>query len=336
MTKSRQKKQQKQRTPEQSRLAILGLTTNLKQYLVGRDEVIDLLALCMTASEPMLLLGPPGTAKSDVLTKFSQAIGLGKGDYFEYMVTAFTEPSELLGPVDIKALRESGTYKRCLDGKLADATIVFLDEIFNGNSAILNTLLTVMNEKKIYDGGKPYRLDKLIGFFAATNQIPDREELAALKDRFLVKVELAPVQKKSFDDLVQAGVKNDLWAATQQRPWERAGEVSVADFVNVRNHVTKLLLDRYDKDPETARFPLEVHRTFRRLVFALTDSGVEISDREVVKLYRMIIIFGYLFHGRAPDTIQLSDLSLLRYVAESSEQFPVVQKIVDETLRGGS
>lgn len=328
--------QKTKRTPEESRQAILNLAANLKQYLVGREEAIDLLALCMTASEPMLLLGPPGTAKSDVIYKFSQAIGLGKGDYFEYMITAFTEPSELLGPVDIKALREKGIYKRKLEGKLADATIVFLDEIFNGNSAILNTLLTVMNEKKIYDAGAPRPLDKLVGFFAATNQIPEREELAALKDRFVIKIELPPVQKPHFDNLVNAGMQNELWRATKQQPWVRPGEISVADFANVRRHITKMLLERFSTDSSRARFPAEVHRTFRRLVLELGENGVDISDREVIKLYRLIIVSGYLFHGRLPDTIQLSDLNLLRYVAESPEQFPMVRKVVEETIRGDS
>ena len=322
-----------QRRHEESRLAILDLTNRLKQYLVGRDEVIDLLALSMAAAEPMLLLGPPGTAKSDSVFKFSQAIGVGKDDYFEYMITAFTEPSEILGPVDIKALREDGIYRRKLEGKLADVAVVFLDEIFNGNSAILNTLLTVMNERKIYDAGKPYYLDKLVGFFAATNQIPEREELAALKDRFVLKVELEPVQQQHFDGLIDAGMRNDLYRESNQRPWVRPGTISVQDFLNVRRHMTETLLRCFERNPQEAKFPPRVHRTFRRILADLDANGVPLSDRETIKMYRLIILHGYLFHGRMPSTIQLSDLSILRYVADSEDQIPIVRGCVDDAIR---
>ncbi len=319
-----------QRTPLQSAEAIRDLTRELKRYLVGRDEAIEMMALAMTAAEPMLLLGPPGTAKSDLIYKFSEAIGLTKGDYFEYMITAFTEPSEIVGPVDILELRNNGVYRRVLDGKLADAAVVFLDEIFNGNSAILNTLLTVMNERKIYDAGKPFPLEKLVGFFAASNQIPEREELAALKDRFVIKVELRSVQRDHFDGLIDAGLANDVNKAHNRKPWT-ALPVSVRDFTHVRRHVSGIMLE-YDEKKQKLRFPEHVHRTFRNLVAALASQGIVLSDREVIKLYRLIILRAYLLRGARPDTVELDDLSLLRYVAESEEQFPVVRELVDQAI----
>jgi MoxR-like ATPase len=311
-----------------ARKKILGLVETLGRYLVGREEVIRLLALATTAGEPMLLLGPPGTAKSDVIYKFAQAIGVGSHDYFEYMITAFTEPSEIIGPVDIKALRELGVYQRRLEGKLADAKVVFLDEIFNGNSAILNTLLTVMNEKKVYDAGKPKHLDKLIGFFAATNQIPEREELSALKDRFVIKVKLDPVQQDHFEGLLAAGLRNDRFRSTGQTPWV-TGEVSADDFLVVRGYMAELARSSEDDFP---RFPEPVHRTFKRLVLDLDAKGVSLSDREVIKLYRLILLHGYLFSGRLPGSIEMSDLVVMRYVAESAAQFAVVRECVDAAI----
>jgi MoxR-like ATPase len=315
---------------QEARSRILGLVDALGQYVVGRHEAIRLLALATAAGEPMLLLGPPGTAKSDLICKFAQAIGVGPDEYFEYMITAFTEPSEILGPVDIKALREEGIYRRRLAGKLADAKVVFLDEIFNGNSAILNTLLTVMNERKVYDAGKPRRLDRLIGFFAATNQIPEREELGALKDRFVIKLRLEPVQQEDFDGLLAAGLRNERCRATNQTPWA-TGAVSPEDFATVRDYVAQ---HTHADDRDWQRFPETVHRTFRRLVFDLDSQGMPLSDREVIKLYRLIVLHAYLFHGRLPGSVQLSDLVVLRYVAESTSQLAVVRKCVDDAIGG--
>lgn len=318
-----------------SRRGILALRDRLRRYLVGREEAIDVVILAMTAGEPLLLLGPPGTAKSDLIYKFTEAIGLGKNDYFEYMITAFTEPSEIIGPVDIRALREEGVYRRKLDGKLADASVVFLDEIFNGNSAILNTLLTVMNEGKIYDGGQPYRLEKLAGFFAASNRIPERDELAALRDRFVLKVELSPVQEEHFDHLIDAGMHNQVLQATGQKPWVSPDCVGPADFRAVRRHINQLVHQRLTETPELARFPEPVHGTYRRIIRDLAANGVPLSDREVIKVYRLIILHGFLFSGRLPETITLEDLGVLRYVGDSEDQFSVVRKCVDSALAEG-
>ena len=315
---------------EEARKRILGLVESLGRTLVEHEEVIRLLALATAAGEPMLLLGPPGTAKSDLIFKFAQAIGVGAHDYFEYMITAFTEPSEIIGPVDIKALREQGVYQRRLEGKLADAKVVFLDEIFNGNSAILNTLLTVMNEKKVYDAGRPKPLDKLVAFFAATNQIPERDELNALKDRFVIKVRLQPVQHEHFDALIAAGLRNERYRSTGQTPWI-SGEVRAEDFTAVRRHVAELSHTDTDDFP---RLPEPVHRTFRRIVLDLDAKGVSLSDREVIKLYRLILLHGYLFHGRLPGSIELGDLAVMRYVAESAAQFAVVRECVDAAIGG--
>ena len=110
------------------------------------------MVVAAVAQEPLLLVGPPGTAKSDLVLKFKDALGLADEDYFEYMLTRFTEPSEIIGPIDISQLRE-GRYIRREQGKLPTARLGFLDEIFKSNSAILNILLTIINERKFYQDG---------------------------------------------------------------------------------------------------------------------------------------------------------------------------------------
>src|SRR6476469_7976256 len=129
------------------------LRTSLGRFLVAKQEIIDLMVVAAVAQEPLLLVGPPGTAKSDLVLKFKDALGLRDDDYFEYMLTRFTEPAEIIGPIDINQLRE-GRYLRREQGKLPTARLAFLDEIFKSNSAILNILLTIINEKKFYQDGQ--------------------------------------------------------------------------------------------------------------------------------------------------------------------------------------
>ena len=115
----------------------------LKHRFVGREEVVDLIALALVAGEHLFLYGPPGTAKSALIRAFAQSVA---GRYFEYLLTRFSEPNELFGPIDLVKLRE-GTVTTVITGMLPEAEFVFLDELFNANSAILNNLLTVLNER---------------------------------------------------------------------------------------------------------------------------------------------------------------------------------------------
>src|SRR5918995_7435627 len=103
--------------------------TSLGRFFVQKQEIIDLMVVAAVAQEPLLLVGPPGTAKSDLVLKFKDALGMDEEDYFEYMLTRFTEPSEIIGPIDINLLRE-GRYVRREQGKLPTARLAFLDEIF--------------------------------------------------------------------------------------------------------------------------------------------------------------------------------------------------------------
>ena len=139
---------------EDFRRRINNFRTSLGRFFVNKQDLIDLMVVAAVAQEPLLLVGPPGTAKSDLVLKFRDALGVPDDDYFEYMLTRFTEPSEIVGPIDINQLRD-GRYVRREQGKLPTAEVAFLDEIFKSNSAILNILLTIINERKFYQDGKP-------------------------------------------------------------------------------------------------------------------------------------------------------------------------------------
>src|SRR5438128_4940157 len=192
--------QELQQEAEDLRARLNRFRKSLGRFFVAKQELIDLMLVAALAQEPLLLVGPPGTAKSDLVLKFKDALGLADEDYFEYMLTRFTEPSEVIGPIDISQLRE-GRYVRREQGKLPTARLAFLDEIFKSNSAILNILLTIINERKFYQDGLPQPVNLRV-MFAATNEVPEQGELAALKDRFVLKVESRSVQDEFFTELV--------------------------------------------------------------------------------------------------------------------------------------
>src|SRR5688572_24122059 len=231
--------------------------TSLGRFFVNKQEIIDLMVVASIAQEPLLLVGPPGTAKSDLVLKFKDALGMDEGDYFEYMLTRFTEPSEIIGAIDIKELR-AGRYIRKKEGKLPTARLVFLDEIFKSNSAILNILLTIINEKKFYQDGvaQPVRFRVL---FAATNEVPEHGELGALKDRFVLKAESLSVQDEHFEELIDAGLRSEVHRTLNQKPWVE-DHASLDDLLKA-NRYLNLLFARQSPDGQSDRqifFPDEV------------------------------------------------------------------------------
>src|ERR1700740_1904 len=172
----------------------------LKRRFVGRDEVRGLIALALTAGEHLFLYGPPGTAKSALIRQFAQAV---HGRYFEYLLTRFSEPNELFGPVDIAKLRE-GVVATVTTGMLPEAEFAFLDELFNANSAILNNLLTVLNERIYRRGAETHQLP-LLSLFSASNHLPQDDTLRALFDRFLIRCQVKNLKREAMPSLLRAG-----------------------------------------------------------------------------------------------------------------------------------
>src|SRR4051812_38020151 len=219
---------------------------SLGRFFVAKQPLIDLMCVAAVAQEPLLLVGPPGTAKSDLVIKFKDALKIPDGEYFEYLLTRFTEPSEVFGPIDIAELR-SGRYLRRSNGKLPTARLVFLDEIFKANSAILNSLLTVINERKFYQDGVPQPV-RLRILFAATNEIPEHSELGALKDRFCLKAACRSVQEDHFVELLDLGLQLATHRDLNQKPWAE-GQASLVDFLKAHRYLS-ILMGRSELGPD--------------------------------------------------------------------------------------
>ncbi|MBX7097447.1 MAG: AAA family ATPase [Myxococcaceae bacterium] len=298
----------------------------LGRHFVDKQQLIDLMVVAAIAQEPLLLVGPPGTAKSELVLKFKDALGLEGADYFEYLLTRFTEPSEILGPIDINALRE-GRYLRRDRGKLPTARLVFLDEVFKASSAILNAMLTVINERKFYQDGVavPVRLKIL---FAATNEVPEHSELGALKDRFSLKAACRSVQETHFVELLDAGLDAVTSRELNRKPWAE-GHATLEDLLRAHRYLT-LQMARTEPRDRDRFFRDEVLREFRRVVRTLTrEDGVFISDRKLVKLYKLLRTRAWVVHGGA---VEREDLRLLSYLGETREEIDLLEEKVPRLL----
>ena len=298
----------------------------LGRHFVDKQPLVDLMLVAAVAQEPLLLVGPPGTAKSDLAIKFKDALGLSGVDYFEYLLTRFTEPSEVLGPIDINELR-SGRYLRREQGKLPTARLVFLDEIFKASSAILNALLTVINERKFYQDGVPVPV-RLKVLFAATNEVPEHSELGALKDRFALKAACRSVQETHFVELLDAGLESMVNKDLNRKPWVE-GHASLEDVLKAHRYLTLLMARREPRDRELF-FREEVMREFRRVIRTLVrEDDVFDSDRKLVKLYRLLRTRAWIVHGGA---VEREDLQLLAYLGETREEIDLLEEKVPRLL----
>jgi MoxR-like ATPase len=282
----------------------------LQDRFLGKDEVIRLLLIAVVAGEHAVLIGPPGTAKSALVRTFSKLL---QASYFEYLLTRFTEPNEIFGPVDIAAFRQ-GHYARKTEGMLPDAEIVFLDEVFKSNSAILNALLTLLNERRYTSGGTVLECP-LLSCFGASNEVPTDETLGAIFDRFILRIRSENLDAYHFQDLLQRGVMNEIagLAQTPITPLASAREIS----------------ELHRAFSQRMRFSEELLATYKGLVFQIRAEGVSLSDRRVVKLLKLFAASAYLDGRTQPDA---GDLFVLKHIWNNEDQAAILESIVSPVL----
>ena len=278
---------------------------HIKQTFVGKDEIIDLMGICLVGRENLFLLGPPGTAKSAMVRELAKLL---EGKTFEYLLTRFTEPNELFGPFDIRKLRE-GELLTNTEGMLPEATLIFLDELLNANSAILNSLLMVLNEK-IFRRGKETRDLPALMIVGASNHLPEDEALQALFDRFLMRVRCDNVDPELMPNVLEAGWK------LEQRNGMEAPTISAEEILALQNMITTVDLQ-------------EILPAYIALIQKLRNAGIKVSDRRAIKLQRLIAASALLCQRQKAI---LSDMWVLRHIWDVEEQMEVIESIVNAVV----
>jgi MoxR-like ATPase len=225
----------------------------LEHGLLERAEAVRLCLLAALAGEHVLLIGPPGTAKSAMARRLHRAFA--DAPYFERLLTRFSTPEELFGPLSLKAL-EHDRYERLTAGYLPTAGIAFLDEVFKANSAILNALLTLLNERE-FDNGTGRMRTPLVSVIGASNEVPADEALRAFYDRFLLRVPVAAVSDGAFEALLH--LPDDIDAPVQA--------LARSELQALRDGRERIAL------------PDEVLQRLRELRALAAQQGIAVSDR---------------------------------------------------------
>jgi MoxR-like ATPase len=283
------------------------LQETLRRAYVGRDDVIRVLALAAVCQEHVVVLGPPGTGKTDLVNRFVSRVG--DASSFSYLLTRFTEPTEIFGAPDILAFKNN-EYRVAVEGMLPEADIAFLDEVFEGSSAILNTLLTVMQERVFFNGSERVRTP-LLTLVGAANDLPGDPTLAAFGDRFLLRVHARPVAETRLDELIRSG-----WEADR------------SDRDDAPEHVIAVSRLR-----QLGRRTLDIHvgdirPVYRRVVTELlTQHGVVLSDRRIVRGLKLVA--GAALLRREDDAARPRDLWPLRYFWTDAADAEAIAAVVD-------
>ncbi|QGA53511.1 AAA domain-containing protein [Sulfolobus sp. E5-1-F] len=282
---------------------------SLMAPFIGREEEAKVITLALLSKEHVILIGEPGTAKSALARRAAELLN---AKFFMYLLTKYTEPAELFGALDINALKE-GQYRRITKDRLPESQIAFLDEIFNANSAILNALLSLLNERVIYDGYNVIKVP-LRTLISASNRVPDEPELEALYDRLLLRHYARPVGEELWKQLLDA-----TWEIEFTNKW------AVKEPIMNVEHLDKLYsyLSQVDLSG--------VKNKLLKLYAMLEEKGIHLSDRRKGKVLKVVSAHAIL-NSRLKATEE--DLIVLKYIAPREiDDFEKVAALLSEELK---
>ena len=278
------------------------LLAEMNRGIYEKETEIALSLLAALAGESVILLGPPGVAKSMVARQLKTAFRDAQS--FEYLMSRFSTPDEIFGPVSIQKLKTSDTYERTVDGYLPTADVVFLDEIWKAGPAIQNTLLTVINEKLFRNGNREIHLPlKLL--VAASNELPAKGEgLEALWDRFVIRIESRPIKlEKNFRKMLlevkseERRVKNPTAiSAEEYQEWSKeisgigVGEEVLDSISSIRKSLRAVNVD----EAAERRNIYVSDRRWKNIVRLLRTSAF-MQDREEVAICDLLPIYHCLW-----------------------------------------
>ncbi|MFZ8809519.1 MAG: AAA family ATPase [Pyrobaculum sp.] len=302
---------------EEARQRLLAVESALNKLVIGHENVVKALMTALTAREHIVLIGPPGTAKTMLATTAAKLLG---AKCYTYLMTRFTTPEELFGMFDILALNNGELKRRWTS--IVDSELAFLDEIFKGSGPILNTLLSLMQERVIYDAatGQPMAT-KLWTLIGASNEVPLEEELQAVYDRFAVRVFL-----QYLDD------DNKLLEALMAR-WVNSTtpkQLATMDDVRVLHEFAVTLLRSKIKNLGEVVKLYFVNAA--PLIKTLRSRGVMVSDRMVIEKFALLYASRLALYGITPENIVNAIYDTIPLIARTPQEAAEIQKVIEDSL----
>ena len=281
--------------------------SELKSNFHERDELIEGAVCALLTSNHVIIIGPPGTAKSQLANELCSRIT--GTQYFQWLLTKFTTPEEIFGSVSLKGL-QNDEYRRVTTNKLAEAHIAFLDEIFKSSSSILNSLLTVINERVYFNGTEKINTP-LITLFGASNELPtDEDELDALYDRFLVRFVVGYIEEDfRFLKMIQGG--DDKNEPTT---------FSLQELSKLKENVSRV------------EIPQAVYKILLRIRKELNAKGISLSDRRYKSSVSLIKAKAFI-NGR--EMAKEEDIKILENVLwKDPAEIPDIKSTLHSILFG--
>ena len=283
------------------------IAVEMNNTFVEREELIKLMMLAITTGTNLLMLGPPGTAKSAITYELCKRVV--DANYFQWMLNKTSDPSEILGPFSVKEM-ENDKFMRITSGKLPEAHIAFMDEVFKSNAPTLNALLTIMNEHIFYNDGKPQEVP-LITMIGASNEPPEDESLDAMYDRFIFRMNVNYVRESGNKKRMHSNYIDN-----------RAGLLGLAGCTTITLNEL-LTLQRAAK---TVKVTKDIINVFIRLINDLERQGIHVSDRRQNECFKIMQGAAIL---RGSNTVGLDDFKSLIYVLwEREEHIAVIESSI--------
>lgn len=284
--------------------------TQLNKSFLERTEVIDGVLASVITGQNCFLFGAPGTGKSELVRAISK--GFFNSKFFSYLLSPTTDPSELYGPVAVSKLLED-EYTRDVTGYLPDCNIAFLDELFRGSSAVLNSLLQLLNERTFNNGKELIETD-IVSVVAATNSFPTEESLQAFCDRFLFRPTVEGLKKPTSKRLLYE------WALGESRPTIEAHTgVPYKSLVQLREAANAVKVHE------------EFINAFTECMEMLESRGIQVSDRRRVQILKFLRGWAVV---QGEDNLHADFLhdTLHHIVYQTPEDVSVIKEVVDQCV----